>query len=139
MSVAADALRGAGYEEARKVALKFNDTNLRGKTLAEVADAWIRSKIRERAIEILSEAYETAAKGEPSADRAAITLLLAQKSRSSIQNAASASLKPRSRPSTGSDRGPGGSAVTNARPRIRSQWSITVVGGAELTTESRHP
>ncbi|HWP53992.1 MAG TPA: hypothetical protein VN476_07625 [Pyrinomonadaceae bacterium] len=77
--VAGDALRGAGYEEARKAALKFNDTNLRAKTLAEVADVWIRSKHPERAGEILSEAYEMAAKGEPSADRAAITLLLAQK------------------------------------------------------------
>jgi hypothetical protein len=77
--VAGDALRGAGYEEARKAALKFNDTNLRAKTLAEVADVWIRSKKGERAGEILSEAYEIAAKGEPSADRAAITLLLAQK------------------------------------------------------------
>jgi hypothetical protein len=79
--VAGDALRGANYEEARKAALKFNDTNLRAKTLAEVADVWIRSKNRERAGEILSEAYEMAAKGEPSADRAAITLLLAQKFR----------------------------------------------------------
>lgn len=77
--VAADALRGAAYEEARKVALRFNDTNLRAKTLAEVADAWIRSRNRERASEILSEAYEIVAKGEPGADRAAVTLLLAQK------------------------------------------------------------
>jgi hypothetical protein len=79
LTVAGDALRGGGYEEARKAALRFNDTNLRAKTLAEVADVWIRSKNRERASEVLSEASEMAAKGEPSADRAAITLLLAQK------------------------------------------------------------
>jgi hypothetical protein len=77
---AADVLRGGSYENARQVALKFNDTNLRSKTLAEVADrVWARSKNREKATELLSEAYEIAAKGEPSADRAAITLLLAQK------------------------------------------------------------
>jgi len=79
LTAAGAALRGGGYEEARKTALRFNDTNLRAKTLAEVADVWIRSKNRERASEILSEAYEMAAKGDASADRAAITLLLAQK------------------------------------------------------------
>jgi len=52
--VAADIVRGGGYEEARKAALKFNDTNLRSKTLAELADRiWTRSKNREQASQLL--------------------------------------------------------------------------------------
>ena len=132
--VAGETVRGATYEEARKVALRFNDTNLRSKTLAELADrVWLRTKNREKASELLSEAYEIASRGEPTADRAAITLLLAQKfakfdfergfslleaaiktiNQIQIAGAAPAALKP--------------------GPRIRVM-SISMVGGAELTT-----
>ena len=132
--VAGASVRGAPYEEARKIALRFNDTNLRARTLAELAArAWLRSKNREQANQFLSEAYEIAVKGEFTADRAAITLLLAQKfakfdldrsfslleaaikviNQIQITSPAPTTLKP--------------------RPRIRV-ISITVVGGAELTT-----
>ena len=132
--VAGDALRGANYEEARKAALKFNDTNLRAKTLAEVADVWIRSKNRERAGEILSEAYEVAAKGEPSADRAAITLLLAQKfAKFDPERSFSlleAAIKIINQVQIASTAPP--TSLTRG-PRIRA-ISMTMVGGAELTT-----
>lgn len=132
--IAGQTIRGAKYEEARKVALKFNDTNLRSKTLAELADrAWTFSKNREWASELLTEAYEIAAKGEPTADRAAITLLLAQKfakfdlERSfGLLEAAIKTInqiKTTNAPSTVSSRG----------PRIRI-FSMTMVGGAELAT-----
>jgi hypothetical protein len=132
--VAGDALRGAGYEEARKAALKFNDTNLRAKTLAEVADVWIRSKNREQAIEILTEAYEVAAKGEPSADRAAITLLLAQKFAKFDPERSfgllEAAIKIINQVQIA---GPAAPPLVTRGPRIRIA-SITVVGGADLTT-----
>ena len=133
---AGEALRSGDYDYARKVALKFNETNLRAKTLAEVADlVWKRTKNREQASELLSEAYETVRKGEQSADRAAITLLLAQKfatfdsersfglleeaikTMNQIQTAG----PPTNQPAFG----PG--------PRVRV-ISISVVGGAEMTT-----
>jgi hypothetical protein len=131
--VAGDALRGAGYEEARKAGLKFNDTNLRARTLAEVADVWIRSKHPERASEILSEAYEMAAKGEPSADRAAITLLLAQKfAKFDAERSFSlleAAIKTINHVQIAGEPPP---PLLRRGPRS-GVLSITMVGGAELT------
>lgn len=132
--VAGDALRGAGYEEARKAALRFNDTNLRAKTLAEVADVWIRSKKGERAGEILSEAYEIAGKGEPSADRAAITLLLAQKF-AKFDPERSFSLLDAAIKVTNHVQIAGLPPPPLLKRGPRSGvFTITVVGGAELTT-----
>lgn len=134
LTVAGDALRGEGYEEARKVALKLNDTNLRAKTLAEVADAWIRSRNRERASEILSEAYEMVGKGEPSADRAAITLLLAQKF-AKFDSERSFSLLEAAIKIINQVQiaGPSPPPLVTRGPRS-GVFTITMVGSSELTT-----
>ncbi len=132
--VAGDTVRGGAYQDARKVALKFNDTNLRSKTLAELADRiWTRSKNREQANELLTEAYEIAAKGEPTADRAAVTLLLAEKfakfdpERSfGLVDAAIKTINQVQIAGTPQ-------RSLTRRPGIQVM-SITVVGGAELTT-----
>jgi hypothetical protein len=132
--VAGETVRGATYEVARKIALRFNDTNLRAKTLAELADrAWLRAKNREKANELLSEAYEMASKGEFTADRAAITLLLAQKFAKfdlergfSLLEAAIKIINQIQITATAP-------AALKLGPRIRV-ISITVVGGVELTT-----
>ncbi|HEX7720907.1 MAG TPA: hypothetical protein VF397_02030 [Pyrinomonadaceae bacterium] len=134
--VAGDTVRGGGYEEARKVALKFNDTNLRSKTLAELANrVWTRSRNREQASQLLDEAYEVAAKGEPSADRAAITLLLAEKfARFDAERSfglVDAAIKTINQVQIA---GPPQSSLKR-RPGIQVM-SFTVVGGAELTTGS---
>jgi hypothetical protein len=132
--VAGETVRGASYEEARKIALRFNDTNLRSKTLAELADrAWLRSKNREKANELLSEAYEMASRGAFTADRAAITLLLAQKfakfdldrSFSLLEAAIKIINQLQITAPAPSAQKPG--------PRIR-MISISLVGSAELTT-----
>ncbi len=134
LTVAGDALRGEGYEEARKVALKFNDSNLRAKTLAEVADAWVRSRNRERASEILSEAYEMVGKGEPNADRAAITLLLAQKL-AKFDSERSFSLLEAAIKIINQVQIAGTAPLPLVTRRTRSGViTITMVGGAELTT-----
>jgi hypothetical protein len=132
--VAGDTVRGGGYEEARKVALKFNDTNLRSKTLAEIADRiWTRSRNREQASELLGEAYEIAAKGEPSADRATVTLLLAEKfARFDPEHSfdlVDAAIKTINQVQIA---GPPQSSLAR-RPGIQV-ISMTMVGGAELTT-----
>jgi hypothetical protein len=132
--VAGETVRNASYEETRKVALKFNDTNLRSKTLAELADRVLRfTKNRERASELLTEAYEVAAKGEPTADRAAITLLLAQKfARFDLERSfglLEAAIKTINQTQITS----APSTVFSPGPRIRI-FSITMVGGAELAT-----
>lgn len=131
--MAGDALRGEGYEEARKVALKFNDTNLRAKTLAEIADRWTRSKNRERASELLSEAYEVVAKGEPSADRAAITLLIAQKfAKFDLERSfglLEAAIKTINHVQIAGQPSPPATRLSRT-----GVFSITMVGGAELTT-----
>ena len=132
--VAGDTVRGGAYDEARKVALKFNDTNLRSKTLAELADRiWTRSKNRDQASELLGEAYEIAAKGAPSADRAAITLLLAEKfARFDPERSfglVDAAIKTINQVQIA---GPPPPSLIR-RPGIQV-ISMTMVGGAELTT-----
>lgn len=78
--LAGASIRSGTDESAHQIALKFNDVNLRARILAELADRiWKRSKRTERPAELLSEAYELAAKSDPTADRAAITLVLAEK------------------------------------------------------------
>lgn len=130
--VASQTVRGAAYEEARKVALRFHDTNLRSRTLAELADRAL-SRDRQRAADLLSESYEVASKGEPTADRAAITLILAQKFakfdlQRSFELLAAAIKTINQIPNV---------ATAPAGPPQRSGvrvFSFTMVGGAELTT-----
>src|SRR5207237_3750147 len=114
--------------------MKFNDTKLRSKTRAELADRiWTRSKNREQASELLAEAYEIAAKGEPTADRAAVTLLLAEKFAKFDPERSfglvEAAIKTINQVQIA---GPPQWSLTR-RPGIQV-ISITMVGGAELTT-----
>jgi hypothetical protein len=131
----AERIRSSSYEDARQVALKFNDTNLRAKSLAEVADrAWSVSKDREHATDLLSEAYTIASKGEPTPDRAAITLLLAQKFAKLDLGRSfellSAAIRIINQLQTAVATSPSGQTQRHGVRVI----SYTMVGGAELTT-----
>ncbi len=134
LAIIADRVRSASYVDAREAALKFHDKNLRAKTLAEVADrALAGSRDRTLGADLLSEALSIVNTAEPSADRAAITLLLAQKfAKFDLNRAfeiAEAAVKTINSVESAS---PAGNQQTQHHGvRI---LSFTVVGGAELST-----
>ncbi|HEX8070158.1 MAG TPA: hypothetical protein VF546_09425 [Pyrinomonadaceae bacterium] len=78
--IVADRLRAGSYDEARPVILKLNDTNLKARTLAQLADrALAQPRDLARAGELLAEAYAIAAKGDNDLDKVLTFLAIAEK------------------------------------------------------------
>jgi len=130
-----DRVRSASYADAREAALKFNDKNLRAKTLAEVADrVFASSQDRNVAAELLSEALSIVTSAEPSVDRAAITLLLAQKFAKFDPNRAFEIVEAAVKTINSVQSGLPSRTQQTQHHGVRV-ISFTVVGGVELSTE----
>ncbi len=74
-----NAFRGASYDEAKRLALRLNDINRRAQWLAQVAtQVSSRTKDRAEAIDLLSDAYSIAAKGDNTAAKLEVLLSIAK-------------------------------------------------------------
>lgn len=73
------AFGGSSYDEARTLALKFNDPNSRARWLAQIASrVSLRSKDHTEAADLLSEAYSIAAKSDNTPAKLEVLLLIAK-------------------------------------------------------------
>ena len=74
-----NAFRGASYDEAKRLALRLNDINRRAQWLAQVAtQVSSRTKDRAEVIDLLSEAYSIAAKGDNTPAKLEVLLFIAK-------------------------------------------------------------
>jgi len=70
---------GSSYDEARTLALKFNDPNSRARWLAQIASrVSLRSKDHTEAADFLSQAYSIAAKSDNTPAKLEVLLLIAK-------------------------------------------------------------
>jgi hypothetical protein len=124
--------RGA-YVEARRIFSRFHDQNLRAKCLTELAArTYSISNNRNQAIELFSEAYEIALKGDRTADRADVLLLLVEKV-ASLDPERSFEFLSAAITATNQAKEDSTSASPAAR-RVPRIIRFTMVGGLELTT-----
>lgn len=129
--VSAQIPRGA-YVEARRIFSKFHDQNLRAKCLTELAArTYSISNNRNQAIELFSEAYEIALKGDRTADRADVLLLLVEKV-ASLDPERSFEFLSAAITATNQIKEDPTSSGPSARRESRIV-SFTMVGGLELT------
>jgi len=123
--------RGA-YVEARRMFAKFHDQNLRAKCLAELAArTYSISHNRNEAVALFGEAYEIALKGERTADRADVLLLLAEKI-TSLDPERSFEFLSEAIKATNQAKEDSASAGSLPRSGLRT-FSLTMVGSLELT------
>lgn len=128
---------GSSYDEARTLALKFNDPNSRARWLAQIASrVSLRSKDHTEAADLLSQAYSIASKSDNTPAKLEVLLLIAKEFvrfdhdrgfdilSDAVDTANRIDTKAQSKP-------------TNLSGPIMKVISITVVDGKEVSANIR--
>ncbi len=127
-------LNARSYEDARKIALKLNNSGLQAQVLVALASKSLSEKDTTRASDLLTEAVEITAKNEPVSDKLLSLLLIAQQfvKFDSIRGFEVLGSAIKTVNQLKSDDTPSSSVLT--KPRLMRIKTYTMINGSELST-----